>query len=98
MNRTTTLLLSLFLVTGAAQAVSQYEDGGGSAFSVDELTFNLDWDDQQFGWSQADCLDLGVGDTAPSECRRVRIDLDDEEHRNHPPSTNQMPTKLGNGQ
>ncbi len=98
MNRTTTLLLSLLLVTGAAKATSQYEEEGRSAFSVDALTFNLDWDDKQYHWSQADCLDLGMNDVVPSECRGMRIDLDDTEQRNQPPSTNQIPANPGNGQ
>lgn len=98
MNRTTTLLLSLLLLTSAAQATPQNEEEGRSVFSVDELTFNLDWDDKQYHWSQADCLDLGMNDVIPSECRGMRVDLDDSEQRNHPPSTNQMPTTPGNGQ
>jgi len=44
MNRTTALLLSLFLITGSALA----QDEGSQTFSVDALTFNLDWNDTQF--------------------------------------------------
>ena len=98
MNRTTTSLLSLLLVTGAAKAMSQYEEEGGSTFSVDALTFNLDWDDKQYHWSQADCLDLGMNDVIPSECRGMKVDLDDTEQRNQPPSTNQIPVDTGNDQ
>ena len=87
MNRTTALLLSLFLITGSALA----QDEGSQTFSVDELTFNLDWNDTQFDWSQTSCLDLGVGEDASADCKGVKLNLDDETPRNQPPSTNQIP-------
>ena len=87
MNRTTALLLSLFLITGSALA----QDDGSQTFSVDALTFNLDWNDTQFDWSQTSCLDLGVGEDASADCKGVKLNLDDETPRNQPPSTNQIP-------
>ena len=63
MNRTTALLLSLFLITGSALA----QDEGSQTFSVDALTFNLDWNDTQFDWSQSNCFDLGSGDAAAAD-------------------------------
>ena len=87
MNRTTALLLSLFLITGSALA----QDEGSQTFSVDALTFNLDWNDTQFDWSQTSCLDLGVGEDASADCKGVKLNLDDETPRNQPPSTNQIP-------
>ena len=98
MNSKTTLLLSLLLVTGSAAATQQYQESSGSEFSVDELKFNLDWDDKQFGWSQKECLDLGVNDYIPSDCKGMRVNVESEENRNQPPSTNQMPTPQGNNQ
>jgi len=92
MNSTTTLLLSLFLVTGSAAAAPQYQESSGSEFSVDELKFNLDWDDKQFGWGQNDCLDLGVGNSTSTDCKAVRFNLEEEESRNQPPTSNQAPT------
>ena len=87
MNRTTALLLSLFLITGSALA----QDEGSQTFSVDALTFNLDWNDTQFDWSQTSCLDLGVGEDASADCKGVKLNLDDETPRNQPPSPNQIP-------
>ena len=98
MNSKTTLLLSLLLITGSAAATQQYQESSGSEFSVDELKFNLDWDDKQFGWTQNDCLDLGVGETAPAGCRAVKFNLEDEENRNQPPQTNQLPANSQSGQ
>jgi hypothetical protein len=98
MNSTTTLLLSLLLVSGTSCAAPQYQESSGSEFSVDELKFNLDWDDKQFDWSQRDCLGLGVGETTPSDCKAVKFNLEDEEDRNQPPSTNEMPTNQQSGQ
>ncbi|WP_239413623.1 hypothetical protein [Aeromonas salmonicida] len=97
MNKTTTMLLSLLLVSGTP-AAQQSQDNGGSTFSVDELSFNLDWDNKQFNWSQTDCLDLGMGDARATDCKRVRLNLDDQENRNQPPSTNEMPANQQNGQ
>ena len=67
MNRTTTLLLSLLLVAGTSISSVQAQEQGNNAFSVDELTFNLDWNDTQFDWSQTSCLDLGVGEDASAD-------------------------------
>ncbi|AXB04468.2 MULTISPECIES: hypothetical protein [Aeromonas] len=89
MNRTTALLLSLFLITGSALA----QDEGSQTFSVDALTFNLDWNDTQFDWSQSNCFDLGSGDTAAADCKRINLNLEDETQRNQPPSTNQISTQ-----
>ncbi|VXA77666.1 MULTISPECIES: hypothetical protein [Aeromonas] len=97
MNKTTTMLLSLLLVSGAP-AAQQSQDNGGSTFSVDELSFNLDWDDKQFNWSQTDCLDLETGGALPADCNKVRLNLDDQENRNQPPSTNEMPANQQSGQ
>uniref|UniRef100_UPI003BA06FC9 hypothetical protein n=1 Tax=Aeromonas jandaei TaxID=650 RepID=UPI003BA06FC9 len=98
MNRTTPLLLSLLLLAGAAHADQPSQESSGSTFSVDAMTFNLDWDDKQFGWSQKECLDLGVNDYIPSDCKGMRVNVESEENRNQPPSTNQMPTPQGNSQ
>lgn len=98
MNSKTTLLLSLLLVTGNAAATQHYQESSGSEFSVDELAFNLDWDDTQFGWTQNDCLDLGGGETAPAGCKAVKFNLEDEENRNQPPKTNQIPANSQSGQ
>mgnify|MGYP003525794960 FL=1 len=91
MNRTTTLLLSLLLVAGTSISSVQAQEQGNQTFSVDELTFNLDWNDTQFDWSQTSCLDLGVGEDASADCKGVKLNLDDETPRNQPPSTNQIP-------
>ncbi|WP_421231210.1 hypothetical protein [Aeromonas sp. 603079] len=91
MNSTTTLLLSLLLVTGGAAATQQYPESGGTEFSVDELKFNLDWDDKQFGWTQNDCLTLDIRETSSVDCKAVKFNLEDEENRNQPPKTNQVP-------
>ncbi|MFM5598962.1 hypothetical protein ACET7H_04770 [Aeromonas veronii] len=91
MNSKTTLLLSLLLVTGNAAATQQYQESSGSEFSVDELKFNLDWDDKQFGWTQNDCLTLDIGETSTVDCKAVKFNLEDEENRNQPPKTNQVP-------
>ena len=64
MNSKTTLLLSLLLITGSAAATQQYQESSGSEFSVDELKFNLE----------------------------------DEENRNQPPQTNQIPANSQSGQ
>ena len=98
MNSKTTLLLSLLLVTGNAAATQHYQESSGSEFSVDELTFNLNWDDTQFGWPQNDCLDLGGGETAPADCEAVKFNLKDEDNRNQPPKTNQIPANSQSGQ
>lgn len=98
MNSATTLLLPLLLASGITYAAPQYQESSGTEFSVDELKFNLDWDDKQFGWSQNDCLDLGVGESAPADCKAVKFNLEDEENRNQPPSTNQVPASQPGGQ
>nr|WP_251650773.1 hypothetical protein [Aeromonas dhakensis] len=98
MNRTTSLLLPLLLVAGAALAAPQYEEEGGTAFSVDALTFNLDWDDKQFGWSSTNCFEPGMNDGTQTPCQESRVSFDDEEHRNDPPGSNQMPATQGTGQ
>ena len=78
MNRTTKLLLSLLLVAGTSTSSVQAQEQGNQTFSVDELTFNLDWNDTQFDWSQTSCLDLGVGEDASADCKGVKLNLDDE--------------------
>ena len=93
MNRTTKLLLSLLLVAGPSTSSVQAQEQGNNAFSVDELTFNLDWNDTQFDWSQSNCFDLGSGDTAAADCKRINLSLEDETQRNQPPSTNQISTQ-----
>ncbi|WP_404838592.1 hypothetical protein [Aeromonas media] len=91
MNRTTTLLLSLLLVAGTATSSVQAQEQGEQTFSVDALTFKLDWNDTQFDWSQTGCLDLGVGEETSPDCKGTKLNLDDETPRNQPPSTNQIP-------
>lgn len=98
MNRTTTMILSLLLASSATIAAPQSQEPQGSELSIDQIKFNLDWDDKQFGWSQSDCLDLGVGDSVPSDCNTTRFNLEDEENRNQPPSTNQAPANQQGGQ
>ncbi|MGL4933736.1 MAG: hypothetical protein ACRC4P_10580 [Aeromonas sp.] len=99
MNRSATLLLSLLLVSTAPFATPQPQVDKGSEFSTDQITFNLDWDDQQFGWSQSDCLDLGAGTPLPTACsHKTRFYLKEEDNRNQPPSTNQLATPQGNNQ
>ncbi|MDX7923953.1 hypothetical protein SJS82_18670 [Aeromonas media] len=94
MNRTTTLLLSLLLVAGTStsSAQAQAQEQGDQTFSVDALTFKLDWNDTQFDWSQTGCLDLGVGEESSPDCKGTKLNLDDETPRNQPPSSNQVPT------
>lgn len=60
---------------------------------MDALTFNLDWNDTQFDWSQSNCFDLGSGDAAAADCKRINLNLEDETQRNQPPSTNQISTQ-----
>ena len=91
MNRTTTLLLSLLLVAGTSISSVQAQEQGNNAFSVDELTFNLDWNDTQFDWSQTSCLDLGEAGDSPADWKGHKRNQDDETPRNQPPSTNQIP-------
>ena len=67
MNRTTALLLSLCLITGTSLSTAEAQEEGEQTFSVDEVTFNLDWNDTQFDWSQNHCLDLGVGEGMSAE-------------------------------
>ena len=93
MNRTTTLLLSLLLVAGTSTLSVQAQEQGNQTFSVDELTFKLDWNDTQFDWSQNHCLDLGVGEGMSADCKGIDIEPEEEVHRNQPPSTNQIRTQ-----
>ena len=92
MNRTTKLLLSLLLVAGTSTSSVQAQEQGNQTFSVDELTFKLDWNDTQFDWSQTGCLDLGVGEETSPDCKGVKLNLDDEALRHQPPSSNPIPT------
>ena len=93
MNRTTALLLSLCLITGTSLSTAEAQEEGEQTFSVDEVTFNLDWNDTQFDWSQNHCLDLGVGEGMPADCKGIDLKPEEEVHRNQPPSTNQIRTQ-----
>ncbi|MEB6607636.1 hypothetical protein ACL00O_04935 [Aeromonas sanarellii] len=93
MNRTTALLLSLCLITGTSLSTAEAQEEGEQIFSVDEVTFNLDWNDTQFDWSQNHCLDLGVGEGMSADCKGIDIEPEEEVHRNQPPSTNQIRTQ-----
>lgn len=42
----------------------------------------------------SNCFDLGSGDTAAADCKRINLSLEDETQRNQPPSTNQISTQL----
>ena len=54
---------------------------------MDALTFNLDWNDTQFDWSQSNCFDLGGAVTrAAADCKRTNLNLEDETQRNQPPA------------
>lgn len=93
MNKTTALLLSLLLITGTSLSPAEALEEGEQTFSIDEVTFNLDWNDARFDWSQNTCLDLGAGENMPADCKGISIELEDEMHRNQPPSTNQILTQ-----
>jgi len=73
------LLLSLLTLQGAAHAAPPNKNGDGIQISGDEIKVNLDWDDKEYHWWQANCLDLGSGDS------RIKLNCDtmDGKYRDH---------------
>lgn len=77
MNKTTTLLISLFLAQGTAIAAPKNYDNDDIKISTDNVRVNLDWDDREYGWWQNNCLNISSD--------RVKIDCDkmDSKYRDH---------------
>ncbi|MGL5496108.1 MAG: hypothetical protein ACRDCQ_03850 [Aeromonas sobria] len=73
------LLISLFIVHGAAVAAPPAKNGDGIRISGDDIKVNLNWDDKEYDWWQNNCLDLGIGDS------RLKLNCDkmDGKYRDH---------------
>ena len=58
-----------------------------------KLTFNLDWNDTHFDWSQTTALDLGAVTSASADCKRIKLKSGGRDAAQPAPSTNQIRTQ-----
>lgn len=88
MKTSLAMLLALLLIpTAFAQSSFEHSD---SDFSVDKMTFSLDWDDQQFSLEPHNCNPPDLGEPRSPECPPIEINFDDSLNRNQPPQSNQL--------